>query len=39
MIKDGYSEEADRLRHAKTQGKDWLADLEAERRKRLESRP
>ena len=27
MIKDGYSEEADRLRHAKTQGKDWLADL------------
>ena len=31
MIKDGYSEEADKLRHAKTEGKDWLAELEAER--------
>lgn len=34
MIKDGYSEEADRLRHAKTQGKDWLADLEAEEKEK-----
>ena len=29
MIKDGYNEEADRLRHAKTEGKTWLAELEA----------
>ena len=28
IIKDGYNEEADRLRHAKTEGKDWLAELE-----------
>ena len=32
IIKDGYSEEADRLRHAKTEGKGWLADLEARER-------
>ncbi len=32
IIKDGYSEEADRLRHAKTEGKSWLANLEAEER-------
>ena len=32
MIKDGYNEEADRLRHAKTEGKTWLADLEARER-------
>ena len=31
IIKEGYNEEADRLRHAKTEGKDWLAHLEAER--------
>ena len=29
IIKDGYHEEADRLRQAKTEGKDWLAELEA----------
>ncbi len=29
IIKDGYHEEVDRLRHAKTEGKDWLAQLEA----------
>ena len=29
MIKEGYNEEADRLRHAKTEGKTWLAELEA----------
>ena len=34
IIKDGYSEEADRLRHAKTEGKDWLAALEAEEREK-----
>lgn len=34
IIKDGYSGEADRLRHAKTEGKDWLADLEAKEREK-----
>ncbi len=34
IIRDGYSEEADRLRHAKTEGKDWLAALEAEEREK-----
>ena len=29
MIKEGFSEEADRLRQAKTEGKDWLAQLES----------
>ena len=33
MIRDGYNEEADRLRHAKTEGKTWLAELEARERK------
>ncbi len=28
IIKDGYHEEVDRLRKAKTEGKTWLADLE-----------
>ena len=28
IIKEGYSEEADRLRKAKTEGKEWLAQLE-----------
>lgn len=28
MIKDGFHEEADKLRHAKTEGKTWLAELE-----------
>ena len=32
MIKEGYNEEADRLRHAKTEGKTWLAELEARER-------
>ncbi len=32
MIRDGYNEEADRLRHAKTEGKTWLAELEAKER-------
>ncbi len=34
IIKDGYNEEADRLRHAKTEGKSWLAELEAEEREK-----
>lgn len=29
IIKTGYHEEIDRLRNAKTEGKDWLAELEA----------
>ena len=29
IIRDGYHEEVDKLRHAKTEGKNWLADLEA----------
>ena len=32
IIKEGYHEEADRLRHAKTEGKTWLADLEVKER-------
>ena len=32
IIRGGYSEEADRLRHAKTEGKSWLADLETKER-------
>ncbi len=34
MIREGYSEEADRLRNAKTEGKNWLADLEAKEREK-----
>ena len=29
IIRDGYNEEADKLRAAKTEGKTWLAELEA----------
>ncbi|MGB4658107.1 MAG: DNA mismatch repair protein MutS, partial [Mobilitalea sp.] len=32
MIREGYNEEIDRLRRAKTEGKDWLMDLEAKER-------
>ncbi|MCD8222804.1 MAG: DNA mismatch repair protein MutS [Clostridiales bacterium] len=28
LIREGFDEEADRLRHASTEGKDWLAQLE-----------
>lgn len=34
IIKEGYHEEVDRLRHAKTEGKTWLAELEAEEREK-----
>ena len=34
MIKDGYDENVDYLKHAKTEGKMWLADLENEDRER-----
>lgn len=32
IIRDGYNDEVDRLRQAKTQGKSWLAELEARER-------
>ncbi len=34
IIRDGYSEEVDRLRHAKSDGKEWLAKLEEEEREK-----
>ena len=34
IIKDGYDENVDHLKHAKTEGKMWLADLENEDRER-----
>lgn len=34
IIKDGYHEEADKLRHAKTEGTTWLAQLEAKEREK-----
>ncbi|MCI9559206.1 DNA mismatch repair protein MutS [Candidatus Ventrimonas sp. KK005] len=34
IIRDGYNEEADRLRHAKTEGKTWLAQLETREREK-----
>lgn len=32
IIKDGFNEETDKLRHAKTEGKNWLAELEVRER-------
>ena len=32
IIREGFHEEADKLRHAKTEGKTWLAELEARER-------
>ncbi len=34
IIKEGYNEEIDRLRHAKTEGKNWLSELEAKEREK-----
>ncbi|MBO5371309.1 MAG: DNA mismatch repair protein MutS, partial [Lachnospiraceae bacterium] len=34
IIKEGYSQEVDRLRKAKTDGKKWLAELEAKEREK-----
>lgn len=34
IIKDGYHEDVDRFRRAKTEGKSWLAKLEAEEREK-----
>lgn len=34
LIKEGYSKEADELRRAKTEGKEWLAELETREKER-----
>ena len=34
IIKNGYNQEADKLRHAKTEGKNWLAELEAKEKEK-----
>ncbi len=34
MIKEGFHEEVDQLKHAKTEGKTWLAQLEAKEREK-----
>ncbi len=34
IIKDGYNSEADRLKRAKTDGKNWLAELVEEEKQR-----
>jgi DNA mismatch repair protein MutS len=34
LIKEGYNEEVDRYRNAKTEGKNWLAELEAKEREK-----
>ena len=34
IIKDGYAPDVDEYRHARTEGKDWLAQLEAEEREK-----
>ena len=34
IIRDGYNEEVDRLRKAKSEGKNWLADLETKEREK-----
>ena len=36
IIKDGYHEEVDRLRSAKTEGKSWLAELEAKEKEKTQ---
>ncbi len=38
IIKDGYNEEVDRLRSAKSDGKEWLAKLESDEREKTELR-
>nr|WP_217935019.1 DNA mismatch repair protein MutS [Enterocloster clostridioformis] len=34
IIKDGYNQEADKLRQAKTEGKNWLTELEAKEKEK-----
>lgn len=36
ILKEGYDEEIDRLRHAKTEGKSWLVELETKERERTD---
>ena len=36
IIKDGYNDDVDKLRRSKTEGKNWLAELEAKERERTE---
>ena len=36
ILKEGFHEEVDRLRHAKTDGKEWLAKLEAEEKEKTD---
>ncbi len=36
LIKEGYNEDVDKYRNAKTEGKTWLAELEAKSAKRPE---
>jgi DNA mismatch repair protein MutS len=38
IIRDGYVDDVDKYRHAKTEGKTWLAELEAEEREKTEIR-
>lgn len=38
MIRDGYNEDVDRYRTAKTEGKSWLAEIETKERERPESK-
>lgn len=38
MIKDGYNETVDNYRHAKTEGKQWLSELEASEREKPASK-
>ena len=36
IIREGFNEDADKFRNAKTEGKDWLADLEAREREKTQ---
>lgn len=36
LIKEGYNEDVDKYRNAKTEGKTWLAELEAKEREKTE---
>ena len=36
IIKDGFNEEVDKLRKAKTEGKQWIADLTEEEKEKTE---
>ena len=38
IIRDGYRDDVDKFRHAKTEGKTWLSELEAEEKEKTEIR-